>query len=368
MFNRKTLFIIGAGAGADIGMPVGAKLALDIHNRTKIAISHFGTLEQGTFDYEFARAFFQAGRGADRYSAAFDLIHRGIFFANSIDDFLSIHEGSAEVVEIGKAAIVRAILLAEKESHLYVDPSNAYNTLDLMKVHTSWLTKLMRVLGPGRKAPDVQRVLDEVTFINFNYDRCLEHFLTHALSLQYGITLDGAKQIVGGAKIIHPYGMVGGLDRVPFGGREYGGLDYVELSKQIKTYTERVEEESTLFSMHNAIRDADCIVFLGFAYHSQNMDLLFDKHAPPRKTVPIFGTALGMSKSDASEVSSFLMDMFPEYDPDDELEDEPGAFGMVIPRPLPFKMNNHVAIEREMDCGKLFDSYSKSIAGYYLKR
>ena len=368
MFNRKTLFIIGAGAGADIGMPVGAKLALDIHNRTKIDLSHFGTLEQGTFDHEFARSFFQTRGGADRYSAAFNLIHKGIFFANSIDDFLNIHEGSAEVVEVGKAAIIRAILLAEKESHLYVSPSNANNTLDLMKVHKSWLTKLMRVLAPDRKAPDVQHVLDEVTFINFNYDRCLEQFLMHALTLQYGINLDRAKQIVGGATIIHPYGWVGALDRVPFGGREYGRLNYVELSKQIKTYTEQVEEESTLLSMHGAIREADCIVFLGFAYHSQNMALLFRKHAPPRKTVPIFGTALDMSEADASEVSSYLEDTFPEYDPDDELDDEPGDFGMTISQPTRFKMNNHVVIERDMDCGKLFESYSKSIAGNYMKR
>ena len=35
MFNRKTLFIIGAGAGFDIGMPVGRQLAEDIARRTR---------------------------------------------------------------------------------------------------------------------------------------------------------------------------------------------------------------------------------------------------------------------------------------------------------------------------------------------
>ncbi|MEH2590276.1 hypothetical protein [Bradyrhizobium sp. AZCC 1721] len=367
MFNRKTLFIMGAGAGADVNMPVGTKLALDIHNLTKVTLSH-GYVERGTFDEEFTRTFFERGKGnAQSYLDAFDLIHKGIFFANSIDDFLNIHEGSPEVVEVGKAAIIRSILLAEKASHLFVDPSNIYNTLDLMKVHTSWLTKLMRVLGPGRKAPDVEHVLDDVTFINFNYDRCLEHFLMHALHLQYGITRERARQIVGNAKIIHPYGWVGPLERVPFGGPPHGGLSYDELSKQIKTYTEQVEEESTLFSIHEAIREADCIVFLGFAYHSQNMTLLFDRHATPKKTVPIFGTALYMSAADASEVSNFLKDIFPEVDTDDEFDDEPDAFGIKIPRPPPLHLNEHVIIEREMDCGRLFDSYSKSIAGSYMQ-
>jgi hypothetical protein len=224
------------------------------------------------------------------------------------------------------------------------------------------------VLGPGRKELDVERVLDDVTFINFNYDRCLEHFLMHALHLQYGITKDKARQIVGKATITHPYGWVGPLERVPFGGIEHGRLDYLELSKQIKTYTEQVEEESTLFSMQDSIREADCIVFLGFAYHSQNMMLLFGKRAAPKKTVAIFGTALGMSKADTSEVSSLLKDLFPEYDPDDELDDDQGLFGISLPRPTILKMNEHVIIERDMDCGKLFDSYSKSIAGNYVKR
>lgn len=271
-------------------------------------------------------------------------------------------------MEVGKAAIIRSILLAERGSHLHVSSSNANNTLDLMKVHTSWLTRLMRVLGPGRKAPDVEHVLDDVTFINFNYDRCLEHFLMHALHLQYGITKDKAKQIVGNATIIHPYGWVGPLERVPFGGIEHGRLDYLELAKQIKTYTEQVEEESTLFSMQDVIREADCIVFLGFAYHSQNMKLLFGKHAVPKKTIPIFGTAVGMSEADTSEVTGLLKGLFPEYDPDDELDDGPGLFGLNHPRATILKMNEHVVIERDMDCGKLFDSYSKSIAGNYVMR
>ncbi|WP_156447242.1 hypothetical protein [Bradyrhizobium yuanmingense] len=363
MFNRKTLFIIGAGAGVDVNLPVGTKLALDIQQRAKVNISHFGALaEHGTFDYELATGFFQGG-GAAKYLAAFELIHKGILLANSIDDFLNIHEGTPEVVEVGKAAIIRSILDAERNSYLFVSPSNINNTLDLMRVHASWMVKFMRVLGPGRKARDVEKVLDDVAFINFNYDRCLEHFLMHALHLQYGIPKQRAAEIVSRATIIHPYGWVGPLDQVPFGGIEHGRLDYRNLSKRIKTYTEQVEEESTLSSMEDAIRNADCLVFLGFAYHTQNMNLLFGKHTVPRKTTPIFGTALGMSKADTSQVASLLEDRFPEYDPDDELEDSHGPFGFRIPSPMRLKMNDHVNIENELNCAQLFDYYAKSLAG-----
>ncbi|WP_050382293.1 hypothetical protein [Bradyrhizobium pachyrhizi] len=363
MFNRKTLFIIGAGAGVDLNLPVGTNLALDIQRRTKVSLSRFGTLEHGTFDEELALSFFGPGKGRN-YGAAFDLIHRGILLANSIDDFLNIHEGAPEVVEVGKAAIIRSILAAERHSHLYVNPSNVNNTLDLMRVHTSWMVKFMRVLGPGRKAPDVERALDDVVFINFNYDRCLEHFLTHALHLQYGISKQQAAEIVTRATIIHPYGWVGALDRVPFGGSEHSRLDYLALSRGIKTYTEQVEEESTLLRIEEVIRSAKCLVFLGFAYHTQNMNLLFGKHDVPEETKPIFGTALGMSKADTSVVTSLLEELFPEYDPDD-YEPDPGPFGISFPRsrlPRP-KFNQHINIENELNCAQLFDHYAKSLAG-----
>jgi hypothetical protein len=364
MFHRKTLFIIGAGAGADINLPVGSKLAVDIHHRTKVTVSQFGTLESGTFDRELALSFFEGGKGKGRdYYGAFRLIHRGILLANSIDDYLNIHEGTPDVIEVGKAAIIRSILNAERHSHIFVNPSNMNNTLDLMKVHNSWMVKFMRVLGPGRKVSEVDKVLDDVAFINFNYDRCLEHFLIHALHLQYGISKPRAAEIVGRATIIHPYGSAGPLERLPFGGIEHERLDYLDLSKRIKTYTEQIEEESTLSSIEASIRNADCLVFLGFAYHTQNMKLLFGKHAVSRKTKPVFGTALGMSKADTSEVTSRLMDLFPECDPEDEPDDDTGLFGLRVPRPIKLKTNEHINIENELDCAQLFDCYAKSLAG-----
>lgn len=365
MFHRKTLFIIGAGAGADVNLPVGSQLALDIHHRTKVSASHFGTLESGTFDREFALSFFEGGKGQGHdYYGAFRLIHRGVLFANSIDDYLNIHEGTPDVIEVGKAAIIRSILNAERHSHLFVDPSNVKNTLYPMKAHDSWMVKFMRVLGPGRKVSEVDKVLDEVAFINFNYDRCLEHFLMHALHLQYGISKQRAAEIVGRATIIHPYGSAGPLERLPFGGIEHERLDYLDLSKRIRTYNEQIEEESTLSSIEASIRNADCLVFLGFAYHKQNMDLLFGKHAASQKTKLIFGTALGMSKADRSEVKSRLMDLFPEYDPEDEFDnDDAGLFGLRMPRPLKVKLNDHINIENELTCAELFDYYAKSLAG-----
>src|SRR4051812_210092 len=100
MFNRKTLFIIGAGAGYDIGVPVGRQLAEDIANRTRVSLDH-GWLGGGTNDQKLALSFFErSDPKVNQYFSAFRLIHNGVLLANSIDDFLNIHEGSAEVVTV----------------------------------------------------------------------------------------------------------------------------------------------------------------------------------------------------------------------------------------------------------------------------
>lgn len=361
MFNRKTLFIIGAGAGFDIDLPVGRKLAEEISNRTQIVIDH-GHLAKSTSDMDLALSFFERGDpNANEYAKAFRLIRDGVLLANSIDDFLNIHEGTPEIVTVGKAAIVRSILYAERHSKIYVDPSNVFNKMDVRNIRDSWLVKFMQVLGPGRKVPDVEHALDDVSFINFNYDRCLEYFLRHALQLMYGIEASKAAEIVGRATIVHPYGWVGPLERVPFGGNDNSRSDYRELSKAIKTYTEQIEEESTVFNMHEEIRRAECIVFLGFAYHKQNMKLLFEHHARPKKTKPVFGTAFGMSDADKDLVTGELAELFPFIDTEAEYEGD-SVLGSYSTEMLPADAS-HINIENKLGCSELFDYYAKSLAG-----
>ncbi|WP_108522541.1 hypothetical protein [Bradyrhizobium algeriense] len=353
MFNRKTLFVVGAGASHDFGLPVGRNLAEVIASRTKVVLDRFGRIGPGTVDDELALCFFErSDPKINEYANAFRLISNGILLANSIDDFLNIHEASEEIVTVGKAAIIRSILNAERQSKLFVDPSNVYNTLDVRNIRDSWLVKFMQVLGPGNKAADPERVLDNVSFIVFNYDRCLEHFLINSLQLVFGMQKQQATDIVARANIIHPYGSVGPLDKVAFGGNQIR-QNFRELSKAIKTYTERVEEESTIDSMHNALEEAQCVVFLGFAYHRQNMAFL--KPRPSQETKQIYGTALNMSDSDVGVVVDELSAFFPDIEAR-ELQ----KFGHVHSTNA---AHDNIRIENKLDCSALFDYYAKSLAG-----
>jgi hypothetical protein len=56
--------------------------------------------------------------------------------------------------------------------------------------------------------------------------------------------------------------------------------------------------------MRKALSDAERLVFLGFGYHRQNMELLSEGVTPNAKRV--YGTSLGLSKSDAEVVTRQL--------------------------------------------------------------
>jgi hypothetical protein len=341
MFNRRTLFILGAGASAEVGLPAGPGLALDIRKRLNVTLDHFGRLKAAGDD-ELATNIFQNNRPAVReYALAFRTIREGILLSNSIDDFLNIHSGNSHLVEAGKAAIVSAILQAEAHSDLYVNPSNANNKLNYEKIAESWFLKFMRVLGPGIVAKDAEFALDNVSFIVFNYDRCLEHFLSYALPDLYGVSKPDALKMVGGATIIHPYGSIGTLEKVPFGGDENQRFDYLALGNEIRTYAEQFDAGAINARIQKAVAEAACVVFLGFAYHDQNMMLL-----KPEARIDgrhFFGTAFGMSEADRQVVIRQL-----------------GRFFTTSPGVTP---TDYIRIENTLKCAGLFSHYAKSLAG-----
>jgi hypothetical protein len=148
MFRRRTLFIVGAGASIEAGLPVGARLAEGIGDMLRVK-RHEITSEVLNFnDREIFKQLERVhGKSIQTYVQAARKIHEGVLLSNSIDDFLNIHSKDEAVTTLGKAAIVRAILAAEHHSKLFVDPSNLYNKRDFASVADTWFVKFMRVLG-----------------------------------------------------------------------------------------------------------------------------------------------------------------------------------------------------------------------------
>ena len=162
------------------------------------------------------------------------------------------------------------------------------------------------------QAEGLQERLSAITLIVFNYDRCIEHFLYHSIQNYYGLSADAAASLVNETDILHPYGVVGSLPwterpaQMDFGA-EPRAQDLVELAEQIKTFTEGTNPEaSNIMEIRNQVVEAETLVFLGFAYHKQNFELLKrpDDRRRDGEVVPeCYGTALGISDADLQVIA-----------------------------------------------------------------
>jgi len=334
MFQSKTLFIVGAGASKEAELPTGNELTASIADKVDIKFRNFN--EQFSGEIEISDALRAHVQGVDGQPADINP-HLGACWhirdampqASSIDSFID-NQGDDKIELCGKLAIVRSILEAERNSLLFVDEREAYPALNFNGLNDTWYKSFMQILTEGRRKENLNQLFEDICFITFNYDRCIEHFLFHAVKNYYRVKPDEAAEILQGLKILHPYGMVGHMQwqsekvSTPFGAN-VSGRKLLSLAEQIKTYTERVEDEAATTEMHQVVQDAEIVVFLGFAFHQQNMGLI--KPTAKCNAKRVFATARNISKSDCAIVAnqiSILLGMKPQLD----LRDDLSCFGL----------------------------------------
>jgi hypothetical protein len=346
MFKKRTLFVVGAGASAEVNFPVGTQLARTIGKKLDIRIDRYDRgSTSGDLDI-WADVQRNARSETGVLQKACWLIRDGVFLASSIDDFLDIHGQNEHVKRMGKVAIVKAILEAERASSLYFNRSNVNDKMPMAKVEGTWLVKFMRMLIRGTPLDKVETIFDNVAFIVFNYDRCIEHFLFHAIQQAYAIDGARASSVMAKLRIIHPYGAVAKMPYAAHDGIAFGGdadelqAPYWNLSNRIRTYTEQITDDGELSAIRDQVVRAERLVFLGFAFHDQNMRLLKPDQGLRRKEV--IGTAFGMSDSDVFIVKSQLLTFFDSQERN--IMDE-----------------GRILLENQHKCTTVFDYYTKSL-------
>ena len=107
MFKSQTVFIVGAGASAEIDMPVGAELQSQIANLWPLFDGR-GRIRSGAGDVDLFRAASPASDSQSGYIRAADAIRTGLMGTRSIDEFLEWHSANEPIVRLGKAAIRQA--------------------------------------------------------------------------------------------------------------------------------------------------------------------------------------------------------------------------------------------------------------------
>ena len=313
MPRETTVIVVGAGASQEAGLPTTPQLKRTIADYLDIKFERSGDMGG---DRTIAESL-HTRRDINQAISACRQISDALPQAMSIDNFIDAHQRNSDIEFFGKLAIVRAILEAEKNSHLYIDPSNIYNRLDFGSVEETWFNMFWQRLSENCQADGLKERLASVVFIVFNYDRCIEHFLYYSIQNYYGLSDQEAASLVSAMQIFHPYGMVGSLPwtggpaPMDFGAEPVSD-DLVRLARQIKTFTEGTDPNaSDIAAIRNHVAQADTLVFLGFAFHRQNLELLKrtgDSQEDQNTGTKCFGTAVGISDVDLGTIVQEVAD------------------------------------------------------------
>jgi hypothetical protein len=309
MIQSRTVFVVGAGASREAGLPTGAELKRVIAEKMNFIFdSKSDGLKSGDRNvYDALMVYANAER---RYwpevMRHVQWISDAMPQAISIDNFLDAHRTNSELELCGKLGIAQAILEAEANSLLKFDPMRRQR-FEPRKLSDTWYEKFFMLLSEGVRADNLESLFSNISFIVFNYDRCVEYFLYHSICTYFGLSEEDAAALVNTVNISHPYGTVGKLSWQGTSTNTSFGVipspqHLLEITSQIKTFTERVEDEPTRNAMRQKVQEADTLVFLGFAFHPLNLELI----GPEEKSVArrLFATRLGISESDLRVIDS----------------------------------------------------------------
>jgi len=307
---RKNVIIVGAGASAEFNLPVGNQLKDTIAQLSDIRFGEWGReLVSGSYDIVRTLESLPGGNVNDYLGVAWK-IRDNMPLAPSIDNFLDTHSNNARLVEFGKLAITSALMSAEKNSTLYIDriDPDAFNFKNLSN---TWLAQFFTILVAQRNFEAFLDALTNITFISFNYDRCIYQFFTHAAQSYFGLENNDVLSVIENLNIIYPYGNIGDFSwsnpKYTNYGKEYYGEILIEKSKQLRTFTEGTDSE-TIELIDSSLQSADSVLFMGFGFLNLNMELLFENKIYP---VPkVLATGKGLSANSINELIMELGSIF----------------------------------------------------------
>lgn len=316
---KKLTLVVGAGASCEYGLPVGSALTKNIASHLDIKFD-FNRQVSGDTLIKYALELHVRRLGENSINPhlyAAWRIRDSMPQAKSIDNFIDTQQGDEKIELCGKLAIVKAILDAERKSALYVKPDNANNGINYAGTSEFWLHKLVDLITENCRVGDLAQRLGSLSFIIFNYDRCIEHYLYFALKNFYNLSDMHTAELLNNVQFLHPYGAVGSLPWQPKDNRaQFGEVLHQERllknASMIKTFTEGMDPDSSeIDEIHTAVAETETLLFLGFAFHRLNMKLL----TPPEGRMPRtgvernFATAYGLSQSDASTITDEICRM-----------------------------------------------------------
>lgn len=284
MITKNTLFILGAGASAPFGYPTGQKLREIILKNLS-----YPPHSENTKRYDL---FNELGFNEKKISKFIEAFLKSTLY--SIDAFL---EKRPEFLEMGKVAIADALIPYEIENRLF-------------SINGDWYGYLFNRLVP--KCAFEIFAENKISFVTFNYDRSLEHYLFSSLLYTYGKSPEEVIAVMNKIKIIHMYGQLDYLpwqkeNGQPYDARRGQRAGHLKSSAEaIRIVHEDVDinRNEVFKEAHKLIKDAKNVYFLGFGYYEMNLDRLKIKDFIYDRNIR--GTSLELELSKKQDVDSYF--------------------------------------------------------------
>jgi hypothetical protein len=267
-----TVFVLGAGASQPFGLPLGSELRQNIINRY--------TGDQGRVNILLNTTPFNK---ADTERFISTLRFSGL---GSVDAFL---ERRPEFMDIGKAMMGIELLHGEAHDALWHDANN-------------WLTYLFgSMIGNSLE----EFADNKVSFVTFNYDRTVEHFLFVCLKNTFGRSIEETGAVVEKLPIVHLHGRLGHLPwqnqkaTIEFADNQIDVRKMEIVTRQIKVVHEELTDgrDRDFELAHELLSKAEKVYLLGFGFGSRNVERLKLIDLAPK----LFqGTAFGLTQKEAN--------------------------------------------------------------------
>jgi hypothetical protein len=312
LIDKRTVFVLGAGASCPYGYPSGEQLrkqiCLDLRGRyqkyaEKNNISGHQIGEVGDFIEKFERSN-----------------------NPSIDLFITLNKNT-NLVKTGKYIISHEIFCSERrscfgeKSKIQKEKITLTNYLSHEEkfVHSGyfqgddWYSYLFRRLTANLTKPDILPDFsnDKISFITFNYDRSLEYFLYDSMINSFTeIQEDEVVKCLKQLKIIHIYGQIALLKWQDSNNSIEYHLSINEdllqkTAPNIKTIYEQ-ENSPKLEEARQLLAKAERIFFLGFGDAQENMAVLGLPGIIPNRC-RVYGTSFGAEEKEIRDIRNRIV-------------------------------------------------------------
>jgi hypothetical protein len=267
MINNPTVFVVGAGASAELGFPLGRQLATEIGRDLSFRFEADQLTDGDSRLYSYLKEI--SRNGFQTLLASSGRLQSILGTFPSIDEALHYLSSDLAAIEIGKMCIANRIINAESE---------AFKRSSLESMNDSWLSNFFSLALSGHTRETAANAFAYTTIVCFNYDRVIEQYLFLALQSRAGLSDKQAAEAIKNLTILRPYG---GLGPLPFHGKPEDAIHFgsaafhlTSMAANIRTFTEPVEPSHGHDAVKSALKRASTVVILGYGYHQQNNRIL----------------------------------------------------------------------------------------------